>query len=176
MYNLSLKEPGYETFLDLSSATHGSIEGHRVQDSVVFPATGYICLAWSHFADALGMNMHSAPVVIHNVTLQNVMFLSKDVPTKLFYTFLAGSGRFEIKNGSDIIACGTIERGQADTSVTTRTAFLPSRITNEPPTPTTAWLPLSADDVYKEFRLRELNYSGNFRGIANIDNEGKGSV
>ena len=35
------------------------------------------------------------------------------------------------------------------------------------------WLPLNADEIYKEFRLRGYNYSGLFQGIRRIHNEGK---
>ena len=87
--------------------------------------------------------------------------LQENRSTQLGSTLHGGSGQFEFFSDGDMVVTGTINSYPGDQ------ANFPT-----PPRPDSEFLPLSTDDIYKEFRLRGYNYSGPFQGIQRIDNEG----
>lgn len=50
---------------------------HCIDGRVLFPATGYLCLAWKMLARALNQNMEEMPVVFEDVTLHQATILPK---------------------------------------------------------------------------------------------------
>ena len=166
----------YEIAVDLQSPPHAAIEGHKVEDSIVYPATGYIFIAWTHFADVLGMEWESTPVILQNVKFHRPTVLNKDQPTRLLFSLFTASGKFELKSENTVIASGSLEVLQDKDYATTLANVhdqSSSRNCEQKPTCTSAgWLPLKTPDIYKELRLRGLNYTGDFQGIQKMDNEG----
>ena len=157
------------------SPNHALIEGHKVEDSIVYPAAGYIYLVWTHFADNLGLQFESTPVSLYNVKFEKAKILRKDQPVNIFSVLLTGSGRFELKSGSEILVCGKIElletvsrKGCPERKMGSESRSLDADLS---PIPNT-WLPLGREDIYKELSLRGLNYSGDFQGLENADAEG----
>jgi len=83
---------------------------------------------------------------------------------KLDVTVSPGSGQFEICENDSVVASGHI-------SLLTE----PEVSDDDRPTPVldTGPLPLNADDIYKELRLRGYDYGPTFRGIFSADGTGK---
>lgn len=50
---------------------------HCIDGRVIFPATGYLCLAWRTLARRLGLAMEQLPVVFEDVTLHQATILPK---------------------------------------------------------------------------------------------------
>ena len=148
-----------------------------MEDSVVYPATGYTYLVWTHFADVLGLAFESTPVSICNVKFEKAKILRKDQPADIFSVVLTGSGRFELKSGSEVLVCGEIELLEASSAnedqYSRRKNSEPPNLAAEPSPISNSWLPLGRSDIYKELSLRGLNYSGDFQGLEKADAEGK---
>ena len=105
------------------------------------------------------------PIELRGVALNRATILSEKQVTSLKTRILPGVGKLEFEHEGDIIASGNIsfEHGKVPTVEDVEQA-----ISSEP----SEYLPLSMDDIYKEFRLRGYNYTGLFKGIHKIDNEG----
>lgn len=168
--------------MDLKSASHSAIGGHKVQDSIVYPGAGYIYLIWTQFADGLGMDFESTPVVLRDVRFERATTLRKDQPAEFFSIILRASGRFELKSDTDdIVASGVIERLQRrkktgmQEGVQTAGNYCsqpePTQLDGEPSS-SSSWLPLSGEDFYKYLNLRGVNMSGDFQSVEKFDNEG----
>lgn len=115
-----------------------------------------------HYVDNLGKQFETTPVVFNNVVLQRATILSEQRPAQLNSVLYSGSGRFEFYNDGDVVVKGSVTGYPENLS-----AFEPA------PRKESDWIPLTTDDIYKEFRLRGYNYSGLFQGIQKIDNEGR---
>ena len=162
------QDAGMEKTIDLKSPTDSVLTGHKIEDRILYPATGYVVLAWRNYEEIHGYSPQSTPIVLTNVQLKRATMLNEGRPTTLFSTLLTGSGQFEFKNNAEVIVSGNISLLQ-DTVGNSDGTLIGS---NEQMVHS-SWLSLNADDVYKELRLRGYNYSGAFKGIQRVDNEGK---
>ena len=149
--------------IDLQQPNHAAIVGHKVEDRILYPATGYIYLAWTHYAENLGKWPETTPVVLRNVDLKCATILEENKPATLVFTMQHGTGNFEFCHDGQVAVTGNVGC-QPENKINSPVAL---------PRTDSAWLPLNTDDIYKELRLRGYNYSGLFQGIRRIDNEGK---
>jgi len=83
---------------------------------------------------------------------------------KLDVIVIPGSGQFAICENDSVVASGRISLLAG-----------PEMSDDDCPVPVldTGPLPLNADDIYKELRLRGLNHGPTFRGIFSADGTGK---
>ena len=66
--------------------------GHCIDGNILFPATGYLMLAWRQFAAYLGKTWEQVPVVFENVQFKRAVFLSHENKTKLIVRYDKHSG------------------------------------------------------------------------------------
>lgn len=159
------KESSGETLVEVNLSKEGDayLAGHTIDGRVLFPATGYLTLAWKTFAKMKGTTHDRMPVVLENIVFHRATILPKDGSVKFGLNFFDGSGKFEICEGGSLAVSGVIR--------------VPENIENEE-------LPLDAldydkkcglmldrSDVYKELRLRGYDYGGLFRGITKTDSK-----
>lgn len=151
-----------ETIIDinLEKPDDAYLAGHTIDGRVLFPATGYLTLAWRTFAKMHGSDIEKTPVVIENAVFHRATILPKDGSVKFGINFFDGTGAFEICEGGSLAVSGKIS--------------IPEKIENEELTlykideDKTA-LPMNTSDVYKELRLRGYDYGGIFRGVTKAD-------
>ncbi|XP_062142806.1 fatty acid synthase [Drosophila sulfurigaster albostrigata] len=146
--------------VDLSKEEDAFLAGHTIDGRILFPATGYMTLAWMTFAKMRGGEFHKTPVVMENLVFHRATILNKNAVVKFGINFFDGTGNFEICESGSLAVSGKIS--------------IPESISNEelplePQTPSTVAKQLVTNDVYKELRLRGYDYSGIFRGIINSD-------
>jgi fatty acid synthase len=65
---------------------------HSIDGKAIFPATGYLLLAWRRFAASRGRIWSKLPVIFENVAFRRATFLSKTDTTKLTVRFLEPTG------------------------------------------------------------------------------------
>lgn len=150
--------------VDLSKETDAHIAGHQIDGRVLFPATGYILLAWKTLAKLRGVDFEQLPVVLENVRFQRATIMPKEGIVKFSITILEGSGNFEICEAGTVAVSGNIRVSE----VTEK-----DQLKLSPPLMPSAdkeTLPLDTKDIYKELRLRGYEYQGIFRGIKSCDN------
>lgn len=157
------KESSGETLVEvnLTKESDAYLSGHTIDGRVLFPATGYITLAWKTFAKMRGTTHDRLPVVMENIVFHRATILPKDGSVKFGLNFFDGSGKFEICEGGSLAVSGTIK--------------IPENIEMEEllldpiDYDTKSGLMLERGDVYKELRLRGYDYAGIFRGINKSD-------
>lgn len=151
-----------ETVIDvnLEKPDDAYLAGHTIDGRVLFPATGYMTLAWRTLAKMRGSDMEKTPVVIENAVFHRATILPKDGSVKFGVNFFDGTGAFEICEGGSLAVSGKIT--------------VPENIDNEelplyPIDEDKSGLSMSTSDSYKELRLRGYDYGGLFRGITKAD-------
>jgi len=142
------------------------LAGHTIDGRILFPATGYMFLVWKTFAKLRGTTYDKLPIVFENVTFQRATIMQKEGSVKFLINILEGSGEFEVYEGGSVAVSGYIRVPEE-----IKSEMLPLKMKTIPTKP--KFLPLNTSDVYKELRLRGYDYYGLFRGIKQVDNEGK---
>ncbi|XP_033150589.1 fatty acid synthase [Drosophila busckii] len=146
--------------VDLSKEDDAFLEGHTIDGRILFPATGYMTLAWMTFAKMRGGEFHKTPVIMEDLVFHRATILNKTAVVKFGINFFDGTGKFEICESGSLAVSGKIT--------------IPENIDNEellldPPIESTVAQQLATSDVYKELRLRGYDYGGIFRGILSSD-------
>lgn len=124
----------------------------------MFPATGYLFLAWETLAVTKGIFYYDFSVEFTDVKFLRATSLTKDSEVIFIVVVQPGTGRFEISEGSSTLVTGFIK--QVDKSPLTD-------INADGNTNSTI---LKNRDFYKELRLRGYHYNGLFRSVT----EGRG--
>ncbi len=87
-FSISLANPEYKFLSD-----------HCIDGKVLFPATGYMMLAWRRLAMSRGQQWTKVPVIFEDVQFRRPVFLSETENTKLTVRYLEPSGNnFNFKN------------------------------------------------------------------------------
>ncbi|XP_031628812.1 fatty acid synthase-like [Contarinia nasturtii] len=152
--NLTSGETIIEVNLSKDEDTY--LAGHAIDGRILFPATGYMTLAWRTFAKIKNSMFEQTPVVFEDVVFHRATILRKDGSVKLGIKFFDGTNRFEICEGGSLAVSGKI--------------YVPEDIESEelplePLEQDKSGLTLKLNDVYKELHIRGYDYSGEFCGI-----------
>lgn len=84
-------------------------------------------------------------------------------PVKFQVSITPKTGEFTISEGDAVAVSGIVKCATAQM----KTIPLEEHLKNE-----SKYMPMSNDDVYKELKLQGYEYSGIFKGIKAVDNEG----
>ncbi|KAJ8976439.1 hypothetical protein NQ317_008473 [Molorchus minor] len=145
----------------MASRANSFLLSHIVNGRILFPASGYVTLAWKTFAESLGRDFESLPVAIEKLKLIKSSVLSKN-DSIIFTISIMKSGEFEISDQTDVVASGRIRVFKV----------IKHEFSNNPnciPTKLCTDLKLNADDIYTDFYIRGSQYGNNFRSIKEID-------
>lgn len=104
------------------------------------------------------------PVVLKDVQFHRATIMPKEGSVKFLVNVFEGSGDFEICEGGSVAVSGKIYKPENVNKEILNLA--------EPKSSKIDALPLAAGDIYKELRLRGYDYDGQFKGVAESDNEG----
>ncbi|CAC5370812.1 FASN [Mytilus coruscus] len=147
----------YEIDISLNSPDNYLI-GHTIEGRVLFPATGYLVLAWRSLAKMKGYVYDEMPVKFENVNIYRATILPSEGKVKFKVNIMESSGSFEITESDTLTCSGVI-------SVLSAPVDTVDRNHEEE-------FPLTSSDVYKELRLRGYDYGPDFRGILRTNIEG----
>ncbi|PIO30635.1 hypothetical protein AB205_0176750 [Aquarana catesbeiana] len=146
------------------------MSGHCIDGRVLYPATGYLVLAWRTLARSLGVVMEQTPVIFEEVTIHRATILPKTGIVQLEVRLMPASKRFEVSESGNLAASGKISTMEENTLNDFRTQPTDSVIGNSEKED----FLLSDKDVYKELRLRGYDYGPTFQGI--IESNSRGEV
>ncbi|XP_059181217.1 LOW QUALITY PROTEIN: fatty acid synthase [Centropristis striata] len=142
--------------------------GHCIDGRVLYPATGYLVLAWRTLVRSLGVVMETTPVVFEDITIHRATILPKTGSVQLKVHLMPATSKFEVSENGNLTVSGKVcvlEDAALD-------AFH-SQINNQPVSDhCDPKLKLTAHDVYKELRLRGYDYGKSFQGILESNNTG----
>ncbi|XP_059050695.1 fatty acid synthase-like [Achroia grisella] len=151
--------------VDLSRARHAYVAGHQIDGRVLFPATGYIDLVWRTMAKLHNKNFENTAILLEDLQFRQATIMSRDTAVRFLVTILSGTGEFDICEGASVAVTGKVRL--AEDPAAERLKMPPLVISDGPDL-----LPLTSEDIYKEFRIRGYNYSGLFNGIRCSDPRG----
>lgn len=153
--------------VDISSAESKDyyLIGHTIDGRVLFPATGYLVLAWKALARIKGKEYNQMPVVIEDVMLHRATILPKTGVIKFLVSLMVASGEFEISEGGGSVVTGRIYEPEDPALQYAGSMRVDGSASNE-------YLKMNSKDVYKELRLRGYEYGPTFQGIIESDNQG----
>ncbi|XP_035213956.1 fatty acid synthase-like [Stegodyphus dumicola] len=157
--------PSSTTFIhgfDLQNADSYLMD-HKLDGRSLFPATGYIYLAWKALAEKHKKSIDEIPVVIENFKIRRATVLNPSKIMKFEINLLDISGNFEIMEGQSLVAFGKV--------------YVPPNpeiIDVSPDLGETSRLP--GEQVYNELKLRGYEYGPEFRGVMEMNIDGTGGL
>uniref|UniRef100_A0A224X4N0 Fatty acid synthase n=1 Tax=Panstrongylus lignarius TaxID=156445 RepID=A0A224X4N0_9HEMI len=154
-----------EAIIEVNTAneTDSYVVGHRIDGRVLFPATGYLTLAWKAFAKINQKPQEELPVLLEDVHILRATILAKDGSARFLVNIFDGSGEFEICESGGVVVRGKISKAEG---------IQKDGLNLNKPVADTQHLPLSKQHIYRDLRLRGYEYSGIFNGIMGSDNCG----
>uniref|UniRef100_A0A8B9MNS5 Fatty acid synthase n=1 Tax=Accipiter nisus TaxID=211598 RepID=A0A8B9MNS5_9AVES len=138
----------YNIDVSPDSADHYLV-GHCIDGRVLYPATGYLVLAWRTLAQSLGMAMEQMAVMFEEVTIHQATILPKKGSVQLEVRLMPASRCFEVSGNGNLAVSGDFH-SQVDMSSNSG---------------------LLKEDVYQELHLRGYNYGPTFQGVLECNSE-----
>ena len=157
--------------IDLQHPEDKHIEDHCIDGRILFPATGYLYLAWKHMAQLLDVDMKQLPIVFENVSLHRATIMPRTGVTNFDVFFLNGNGKFTITEGGMLTTSGTMRIPSLNNCDFLQHQSLLNRI--QELEGQTCLMEMKNKDVYKEFRLRGYDYGPEFQAVTYIRHVGK---
>ncbi|XP_048467070.1 fatty acid synthase-like [Rhincodon typus] len=155
--------------IDMSPESPDSyIVDHCIDGRVLYPATGYLVLAWRALLRLTGAVMEQTPVIFEDVVIHRATILPKTGSVQLEVRLMPASNRFEVSENNSLAVSGKISVLE-ETALNDFRNQLNASAKFEDTDMTSC---LSPRDVYKELRLRGYEYGKNFQGILETNNAG----
>eukprot|EP00064_Thunnus_orientalis_P003928 superscaffoldBa00000342_g3939 len=142
--------------------------GHCIDGRVLYPATGYLVLAWRTLVRSLGVVMETTPVTFEDVTIHRATILPKTGSVQLEVHLMPATNKFEVSENGNLAVSGKISILE-DAALNSFHSQICQQAANNDGDPK---MKLTAHDVYKELRLRGYDYGKTFQGILESNNAG----
>ncbi|NWX54169.1 FAS synthase, partial [Promerops cafer] len=138
------------------------LTGHCIDGRVLYPATGYLVLAWRTLARSLGVAMEEMAVTFEDVTIHQATIIPKKGSVQLEVRLMPVSRCFEVSgNGNLAVSENTAQKNSRNQPDGSRTQVDRS---SKPG--------LLKEDIYQELHLRGYNYGPTFQGVLECNSEG----
>ncbi|CAG2116696.1 unnamed protein product, partial [Medioppia subpectinata] len=135
---------------------------HSVDGNPIFPATGYLMLAWRKLAATMGKLWYSVPVIFENVQLKRAIFLTEDKDTTLTVKYYPLNGEFSIYENDNVCVSGKIRAPGDDVLIAQHLLYENERKLSE------TQYSVNRDDIYKELGIMGLDYGPAFQRLRKV--------
>ncbi|XP_037134459.1 fatty acid synthase [Syngnathus acus] len=142
--------------------------GHCIDGRVLYPATGYLVLAWRTLVRSLGLVMDATAVTFDDVTIHRATILPKTGLVQLEVRFMPATNKFEVSENGNLAVSGKVSVLE-DAALDSFHSQLNQEASKDNKDPK---LKLLTHDIYKELRLRGYDYAKTFQGILESNNSG----
>lgn len=135
---------------------------HKIDGRILFPATGYLAMAWYTLAQMKLKSIFDVPVKFTDVAIQRATVMSSGKQVRFTCTMMNNSGSFVVKDGDTVVAGGKMQ--------------VIDEFNNQPildeSSDSSETLTMSLNDIYKEFRVRGYDYDPYFQGLHSAQSDG----
>ncbi|KAM8836140.1 fatty acid synthase [Spinachia spinachia] len=142
--------------------------GHCIDGRVLYPATGYLVLAWRTLVRSLGVVMDSTPITFEDVTIHRATILPKRGSVQLKVHLMPSTNRFEVSENGNLAVSGKVSILE-DAALQSFHSQISQQAADSDDDPK---MKLTTHDIYKELRLRGYDYGKTFHGILESNNAG----
>lgn len=153
--NTAVISPIIPFTFDQSNPEDAFLFDHRIDGRILFPATGYLAMAWYTLAQMKLKSIFQVPVKFTDVSIERATVMSPGKQVHFTCTMSDDSGSFVVKDGENVVAGGKME------VIDEFNHYLPGPQEEEK----LNTLTLSLNDIYKEFRVRGYDYDPFFQGL-----------
>ncbi|XP_034049139.1 fatty acid synthase [Thalassophryne amazonica] len=144
------------------------LTGHCIDGRVLYPATGYLVLAWRTLVRSLGVVMETTPVTFDDITIHRATILPRTGSVQLEVRLMPATNRFEVSENGNLAVSGQV-RVLDDAALELFHRLINQDVANGGDQ---SRMKLTASDIYKELRLRGYDYGKTFQGILESNNTG----
>ncbi|NXU42098.1 FAS synthase, partial [Drymodes brunneopygia] len=141
--------------------------GHCIDGRVLYPATGYLVLAWRTLARSLGVPMEETAVMFEDVTIHQATIIPKKGSVQLEVRLMPASHCFEVSGNGNLAVSGKISllENTAQNNFHNQPAGFWTQVdrSSKPG--------LLKEDIYQELHLRGYNYGPTFQGVLECNSE-----
>ncbi|XP_049779588.1 fatty acid synthase-like [Schistocerca cancellata] len=149
--------------IDLNKHEDEWYKGHTIDGRILFPATGYLVLAWKTLAAHKGFKYETMPVIFHNVHFQRATVFPSTGKLTFFVEMIFTEGQFIICESDQIVVSGQIfvcQEPEKEFICLNKASQTGERST----------MPLlKSKEAYLDLRLHGYQYTGVFKGMLEID-------
>lgn len=135
---------------------------HKIDGRVLFPATGYMMMAWIAFAKLNNICVYDMPVEFTDVSFERATVMSS-AETHLSIRINEHNGGFMIKEGENVVARGYVKVHNVN--------YIEPKAQNLPDD--TNMVRMESRDLYREFRIRGYDYGQFFQGLNDTRADGR---
>ncbi|KAJ8319450.1 hypothetical protein KUTeg_004541 [Tegillarca granosa] len=142
---------------------------HKIDGYALFPAAGYILLAWQTLAKLRGELYEEMSLVLENMNIQRATILPKTGSLYFSVSIMQATGDFEITEGGSVVVngCVRVPGGSLDLATDNEGIRTPINKYGK------YGINLEKADIYKELRLRGYEYGPTFQGIHASSDKGE---
>ncbi|XP_055553792.1 fatty acid synthase [Falco cherrug] len=142
--------------------------GHCIDGRVLYPATGYLVLAWRTLARSLGMAVERTTVMLEEVTIHQATILPKKGSIQLEVRLMPASHCFEVSGNGNLAVSGKISLLENNTDLKN---FHNQTVDFRTQVDMSSDSGLLKEDIYQELHLRGYNYGPTFQGVLECNSE-----
>uniref|UniRef100_T1J426 Fatty acid synthase n=1 Tax=Strigamia maritima TaxID=126957 RepID=T1J426_STRMM len=150
---------GIQFEIDISNteSEYYFLRDHCVDGRVLFPATGYLVLAWKGLAKYKNMVFEKMAIEMENVTFHRATVLPDSGTVKLLVTVIESEETFSISEKEHVVCSGQIRMAQTQSEANDKSRNISNKDRNS--------VILTRKDIYKNLWLRGYEYGAAFQGI-----------
>ena len=137
------------------------IQDHTIEGRPLFPATGYLMLAWRRVAAQRGCQWYELPVVFQNVQFRRAVLFEKG-KMKLTVRYIDPTGEFVVLNDGNVAAFGKVLPVKAEEALQLQHL---AQDTKQIDAQGTDDFKLNNLEFYRELKIRGYDYGPKFQGV-----------
>ncbi|XP_054160814.1 fatty acid synthase-like [Oppia nitens] len=161
--------------INIAFKDEGFYADHCIDGNLLFPATGYLLLAWRHFAAHRGRTWMQTPVVFENIQFRRPVFLSESTATRLKVRYFENTGDFVILENSNVTCVGKVRAPPiSDDFLICQQYVNDGQVVDD--NDNNDELTLNRDDIYRELRIMGYDYGKEFQRLLEVRTETFGEL
>ncbi|KAI1303585.1 Fatty acid synthase [Halotydeus destructor] len=136
---------------------------HKIDGRILFPATGYLMLAWIAFSKLNSVSIYENAIEFKDISFERATVMPSSEQS-FSVRINEATGQFIIKEGENIVVKGHI--------AFYKRPYVEPKAVGLEPVPEDC-IELDSRDIYKEFRIRGYDYGNFFQGLSGARSDGR---